>query len=364
MSCMNMSNDSKTSATMDPNATINDITNDMSKVAVSDNSICGTCTDTSSEQNLEEHIKSGDISINNGGSSTGIDILCACAACGKEGASNLCNKCKSVMYCNAACKKRHRSKHKKQCERRVAELRDIELFKPHPPEEDCPICFQRLPFLGTGRRYKSCCGKMICSGCIHAVQIRDKEALCPFCRTPTPARDGETIDLLIKRVDVGDAEAIFNLGSYYSRGICGLPQDFNKALELNHQAAELGHVGACYNIGRAYQEGRGVEIDIKKAVYYWELAAMGGCAPSRLALGYIEQNNRGNMVKAIKHYMISVEGGVHKSLKQIQELYSNGHVSKEKYTEALRSYQKYLDEIRSPQRDKAAAYKDEYKYIE
>ena len=49
-----------------------------------------------------------------------------CANCGKEGNSdmNICNKCKEVKYCNAACKKKHRKKHKKSCERRVAELHD------------------------------------------------------------------------------------------------------------------------------------------------------------------------------------------------------------------------------------------------
>ena len=70
-----------------------------------------------------------------------------CANCGKEGSDlNICNKCKAVKYCNAACKKKHRNKHKKKCERRVAELHDIELFKKPPPPEDCPICM--LPLLG------------------------------------------------------------------------------------------------------------------------------------------------------------------------------------------------------------------------
>ena len=50
-----------------------------------------------------------------------------CANCGKEGSgvTNKCNKCNMVMYCNAACKKKHRHKHKKDCEehvRRVAEI--------------------------------------------------------------------------------------------------------------------------------------------------------------------------------------------------------------------------------------------------
>ena len=42
-------------------------------------------------------------------------IVSTCANCGKEDVdvTNTCNKCKMVMYCNAACKKKHRSKHKK-----------------------------------------------------------------------------------------------------------------------------------------------------------------------------------------------------------------------------------------------------------
>ena len=104
------------------------------------------------------------------------DSISICANCGKEGAdvTNTCNKCKEVMYCNAVCKKKHRSKHKKQCERRVAEMHEIELFKQPPPEEDkdCPICFLRMPSFGQAKVYMACCGKIICDGCIHEVQKR------------------------------------------------------------------------------------------------------------------------------------------------------------------------------------------------
>jgi len=122
--------------------------------------------------------------------STADDNVSVCANCGKEGSDNdmnICNKCKQVKYCNAACKKKHRSKHKKHCERYVAELHDKELFKQPPPLEDCPICFLRLPTLGTGSKYQSCCGKLICSGCYYAPLYDDQGNIvagkkCPFCR--------------------------------------------------------------------------------------------------------------------------------------------------------------------------------------
>ena len=40
-----------------------------------------------------------------------------------------------------------------------------------------------------------------------------------------------------------------------------LPQDYTKASELCHQAAELGHAEAYTTIGYSYNVGRGVEVD-------------------------------------------------------------------------------------------------------
>ena len=47
------------------------------------------------------------------------------------------------------CKKKHRHKHKKQCERRVAELHDEVLFKQPPPPE--PNLFPTFTNIGYGR---------------------------------------------------------------------------------------------------------------------------------------------------------------------------------------------------------------------
>ena len=56
------------------------------------------------------------------------------------------------------------------------------------------------------------------------------------------------------------------------------------------------------------------------------------------------------------------QGGYSKSMERIKELYSNGHATKDSYTEALQSYQEYLGEIKSVQRDKAAAFSEKYRY--
>ena len=96
-----------------------------------------------------------------------------CANCGKveEKCISLkaCVACKMVKYsCSRDCQKAHRSQHKRECRKRAAELHKEALFKQPPINEDCPICFLRLPSMDTGWKYMSCCGKIICSGCIHA----------------------------------------------------------------------------------------------------------------------------------------------------------------------------------------------------
>ena len=239
---------------------------------------------------------------------------------------------------------------------------DNALFKQPPANEDCPICFLPVPFMSTGSKYQSCCGKVICSGCIHAVRIMDDEAKCPFCRVPVPLSYEEIIEMNMKRAEMDDATANYNLGCYYYHGEYDMPQDFFKALELFHRAGELGHTGSYCNIGCAYDHGEGVEHDKKKAKHYYELAAIGGDADARYNLGIFEEET-GNMSRALKHHMIAAGCGDNESLEKIREFYVDGDATKDDYAKSLRAHQKYVDGIKSPQRDEAAAYdSDEYRY--
>jgi len=224
-----------------------------------------------------------------------------------------------------------------------------------------------MPTLDTGSAYYTCCGKMICSGCVHAPVYDDKGNMvtkksCPFCRTPNPKSKEEATNRANKRVDCGDAMAVYSLANSYANGDCH-QQDYTKALELFHQAAELGYAGAYFNIGCIYDRGLGVKQDGKKARHYYELAAIGGDVYARHNLGVIVELE-GNKCKALRHFMISVRGGAKNSLDNIQNLYKNGHATKDDYSKALQSYQIYLDEIKSDQRDEAAAARVNFKYYE
>ena len=61
------------------------------------------------------------------------EIMMCCAGCGIAGIDDIklkeCTACKSVQYCSVKCQREHRPKHKRQCKKRAAELRDEMLFK-------------------------------------------------------------------------------------------------------------------------------------------------------------------------------------------------------------------------------------------
>ena len=198
---------------------------------------------------------------------------------------------------------------------------------------------------------------------------------CPFCRTPESQTTSEFIDRYKKRMEAGDAHAFYNMGCYYCHGDHGLPQDMTKALELWHRAGELGDTEAYYGIGTAYMRGDGVQRSEKKRKHYYELAAMGGHAMARHNLGSLEGRsamlgqfnmggplNAGSYDRAIKYQVAC--GGYKHSLISMEEMFKNGRATKDDYMKALNAYQAYLEEIKSEQRDKAAASSDRYKYYE
>ena len=283
----------------------------------------------------------------------------SCAACGKEGGNlNTCNKCKMVKYCNAVCKKKHCSKHKKACEKRVAELHDEALFKEPPPPEDCPICFLPLPIDTNRTLFSPCCGKTICCGCICVMakeaywRRKKKIFLCAFCRTPACTSDKEEDERIMRQVEADNANSFNTLGGWYETGDYGMPQDMTKANEFHRRAGELGCSEGYYNLGNSYCYGRGVEVDKKKAKHYYELAAMTGGVKARHNLGYME-GDVDNHHRAMKHFVLAANAGFKPSLDWVKKGFMKGYVTKDEYANTLRAYQSRHDEMKSDNRDKA-----------
>ena len=285
-----------------------------------------------------------------------------CANCGKGeeyiGDLKACMACKMVKYCNRDCQIAHRPRHKRACKKRASEIRDEKLFQESPPPEDCPICFLPLSLDTRESTFKSCCGKLVCLGCVHAmIEERGEEeesAYCPFCRTPQANSNEEEIERTEKLMENGNANAFYVLAGLYLEGTHGVVQDLAKACELYLKAGELGYANGYYCLGNAYREGRGVELDTKKARHYYELGAMKGCAIARNNLGSLEGIS-GNHRQAMKHCMISASAGFTQSLNVVKVGFKEGYVTKEEYESTLCAHNKWQDEIKSDMRDRALA---------
>ena len=281
-----------------------------------------------------------------------------CANCGQEGGDGVmklknCTACLLVKYCSVDCQKAHRKQHKKACKKRAAELKDEQLYSQGHERQDgdfCPICTLPIPLpMNEHSVFKTCCIQLVCNGCTLAAEKRGMSD-CPFCRTPMPDNDADSLAMMQARVEKKDPFALYHLGLEYSHGTDGLKKDSRKAVELYTEAAALGSIEALYSLGAAYSKGDGVEQDKAKSAELYEKAAIKGHVKSRYNLGCYEAE-KGNLGRALKHCLISAKMGHKGSLESIKKVFMNGLATKEQYAEALKGYQNAIEEMKSHDRD-------------
>ena len=216
-------------------------------------------------------------------------MMMCCASCSKAEVDDVKLKkcaCDLVKYCSVDCQKSHRPQHKKACKKRLAELREDRLFR-QPDESylgECPLCCLPLPLDHDKSTLYGCCSKLICNGCRHADTLRQLEQgldeRCPFCREPNPKTNEEDNQNVTERVKANDPVALCQMGKMHRD-----EGDNEGAFQHWTNAAALGDVESHYELAGAYYEGRGIEKDMKKAVYHSEEAAIGGHPSARYNLG-------------------------------------------------------------------------------
>lgn len=264
------------------------------------------------------------------------------------------------------------------------ELEDPDLWKPHPPTEDCPVCFVPLPIDTNStcvkRIYYACCGKTVCSACSEehdrALRIlnakREEKDLpelmesCPFCRACPSIDNSELIDHLEAKVLIGDAFAASSLAQKYLRGE-GTIQDVVKAMELFHCAADMGSGFANFALGSIYAKGKhGVAVDLKKAKKFAERAVKADFIPARKILALLEAEE-GNAVLAFRHYRLGAEAGCKDYMDTLWKWFYQGKISKDVLEDTLRKYHQACDNMNSEERERYSAWmkaKEENKGIE
>ena len=250
---------------------------------------------------------------------------------------------------------------------------DPDLWKPHSPNEECPVCLAPLPLPihGNCAMYYTCCGKQVCAACVRehnrstAVfnskrvkkELPPQPEQCPFCRVAQPESNKEILDRTLTRLSKGDPSAIFNYGMDNRHGRYGLPQDEIRAMELFHQSAELGCVDAMSALGGYYTFGMGLPKDVRRGLKYLKDAARRGDVLARKNLA-IYEDRRGNTNLAIRHAKIAAAAGDPGSMKNVWRLFLRGKISKAEIEDVLRANKDACDEMKTDDRDRYNAFLD------
>ena len=155
----------------------------------------------------------------------------------------------------------------------------------------------------------------------------------------------------MKRIKANDPAALKEMGAErYDEG------DHDTAFEYWTRAAELGNADAHYQLGRMHYFGEGVDKNEERAVYHFEKAAIGGHSRARHNLGCVEEEN-GNIERAVKHFVIAANLGDELSMKALWDYYKSGNITKEDLDATLRTHHAALNEMKSPERVAAEAWR-------
>lgn len=149
------------------------------------------------------------------------------------------------------------------------------------------------------------------------------------------------ISEVIKELEaIQSAEARARLGFLYREGI-GVTQDYQKSLTYFIPAAIKGNSFAMYNLGYLYAQGYGVTKNILKAIEYYEKAAAQGDVFAQHNLGCIFKLGDTHLVeidlnKAIFWYQKSYDNGLAEAAFELGKLYQQQH----SMTQAIEWFQK------------------------
>ena len=100
----------------------------------------------------------------------------------------------------------------------------------------------------------------------------------------------------------GDARAQNDLGALYEDGRF-VERDFGRAVFWYRKSAEQDHPEGQLNLGRMYRGGLGIERDERRAAYWYRAAAGQGVAAAQFFLGVMHESGRGVERDPVKSWL-------------------------------------------------------------
>jgi TPR repeat protein len=161
--------------------------------------------------------------------------------------------------------------------------------------------------------------------------------------------------------DKGNAEALYNLGECYGRGLGLLTYDYYKMLDCYRKAASkkpfirlnylnqsslvpnFGVIQAEASLGDAFEKGKGVDVDLDKAFRHYLRAAQLGLAEAQHQLGVLLSEGKGvkqNHKFAREWFKKAADKGMAESMFNYAKMCELGHGGQIDNKDALDYYEK------------------------
>ncbi|OON97706.1 MAG: hypothetical protein ATN31_01235 [Candidatus Epulonipiscioides saccharophilum] len=141
--------------------------------------------------------------------------------------------------------------------------------------------------------------------------------------------------LATNHLDIADEKNDFNLQSENYL----IPNNFNRYKE----AAEAGHIGALYKLGRCYEDGIGIETNLSVAITCYTRAAKNGNLRAQTHLATCYEKGIGvdrNLDTAFEWYVRAAVGGYAKAQNNLGYFYEHGKGVDKNYIKAFEWYEK------------------------
>ena len=187
----------------------------------------------------------------------------------------------------------------------------------------CPICLDDWD-VNAVPMIRMCCCRLVCRSCDEKIVGKP----CPLCRSPELNSSAERLAALRRHVNNDMPEAVKHLASAYQHGDrdLGLVKSAKKAVKLYKRAVELGDTQAMVNLGSFYvgcHTGSGVKVDKKKAMQLFRMAADRGSPQGQcnLAAALMEENET---EQAVPWYRRSAQQGFAFAQANLAVCYAHG----------------------------------------
>lgn len=149
----------------------------------------------------------------------------------------------------------------------------------------------------------------------------------------------------VPAAESGDANAQWNLTSFYQLGLGGLPKDDGQMIKWARKAAEQGHGAAQFDLGRMYETGKGVPKDPAEAMKWFRRAAENGVAEAQRKVGntYWFPDQSGSVVskdsrEAMKWFLEAANQGDLEAQNALGSMYKDGDGTLQDYLSQTKSW--------------------------